>query len=127
VWNILNNVSIETLKFTVEKGLRPQMYDLTVTTNPVKAGTSTAFVFNHNRPGTRLEVDITVFDMSGRPVWIHKESGSSDLMESYEISWDLKTNNASNIQPGVYLYSATVRSEGGSETTNTKKMIVVGQ
>ncbi|MCL2650210.1 MAG: type IX secretion system sortase PorU [Candidatus Azobacteroides sp.] len=127
VWNILNNVAIETINFTVENGLKPELYDLTVRSNPAKIGTETKFVFNHNRPETNLEVKITVFDMSGRPVWIHNESDYSNLMEPVEIQWDLKTNNGSDIQPGIYLYSATVKSEKGSETTKAKKMIVVRQ
>ena len=127
VWNILNNVTIEKIDFIVEKGLQPKTYDLTANSNPAKIGIGTSFGFSHNKPEARIEVNVTVFDLSGRPIWSHRESGASELMSAYEIPWDLKNDDGIYVQPGVYVYNATVRSEDGTETTKTKKMIVIGQ
>jgi len=126
VWNIMNNFTIETINFSVKKGLQPRMSDLYASINPARIGTpGTKFVFTHNRPETPIEVKISVFDLSGRPVWTRMESGISD--NTYEIPWDLRTNNGGYVQPGVYIYSATVKSQGGIETTKSKKIIVLGQ
>ncbi len=127
VWNILNNVSIRTFKFIV-KNIQSRAYDLTVNSNPAKIGTTgISFGFSHNQPEVRIEVNVNVFDLSGRLVWSHKESGSPELISAYEIPWNLKNNEGENIQPGVYVYSASVKGESGIETTKAKKMIVVGQ
>ncbi len=127
VWNVMNNSTIHKFKFNVEEGLSPTMSDLRVSSNPIKLGTSAYFEFHHNRPATRLEVTIMVFDLSGRPVWTHTETGSSELMSAYQIPWELKSENGNYIQPGVYVYRASVKSINGSETTDAKKLIVVGQ
>ncbi|MDR0231449.1 MAG: type IX secretion system sortase PorU [Dysgonamonadaceae bacterium] len=127
VWNTMNNVTIETLQFSVEKGLRPRVLDLMANPNPAKIGSpeKTKFVFTHDRPETLLNVRISVFDISGRAVWVHEESDVSD--HSYTVDWDLISNTGGNVQPGVYLYSATVKTRGGAETTKAKKLIVLGQ
>ena len=125
VWNIMNNVTIETVDFSVKKGLQPRVSDLYATINPARIGTQTEFVFTHDRPETLIEVKITVFDLSGRPVWSYAESGTSDY--TYRIPWDLRTTNGGYVQPGVYIYSAVVKSQGGIETTKSRKMIVLGK
>ena len=125
VWNIMNNVTIETIHFSVKKGLKPRIYDLTANTNPARIGVGTQFVLTHDRPETPIEVNISVFDLSGRPVWNHREATSTGY--EYRKDWDLKTNAGSYVQPGIYLYSAAVKSEGGFETTQSKKLIVLGQ
>ena len=127
IWNILNNSTIYTAKFNVVKGLQPRIFDLSVTSNPAKIGYSTTFELSHNRPETQIEVTINVYDLSGRPVWKHTESGSSELLNNYEIPWDLVTQGGGYVQPGVYVYSATVKTANGTEATKAKKMIVVGE
>jgi len=126
VWNILNNVAVESFEFEVEKKL-PRTYDLNVNKNPAKIGTGTSFAFSHSKPENHLELNVSVFDLSGRLVWSYKKTASSDLMCTQEILWNLKNDKGIYVQPGVYLYNACVKSEGSVETTQTKKMIVVGQ
>jgi len=124
VWNILNNVTVKHLDFTVKKGIRPQMSDLSAVPNPAKTGTEVAFLFTHDRPEMRITVEVRVCDLSGRLVWSHTESGSPEGM--YEVTWNLKNDEGLNVQPGVYIYNAIVKSEGGgTEATNSKKLIVV--
>ncbi len=125
VWNNMNNVTIETFNFSVRKGLQPKMSDLIASVNPARIGTGTKFAFTHDRPETLIEVNMSVYDLSGKKVWSHKETGSSE--SSYEVPWDLIGSNGGYVQPGVYIYSAAVKTEGGTETTQSKKLIVLGQ
>ena len=124
VWNILNNVAIEYLDFEVKKGLRPQLSDLKAFPSPAKIGENITFEFTHDRPETRMEVEIRVCDFSGRLIWSRTESGSSDSI--YKIGWDLILDNGSDIQPGIYLYSAIVKTKEGTETIQSKKLIIAG-
>jgi len=125
VWNILNNVAVESFEFEVKNHI--PMYDLTVNPNPAKIGGGTIFDFTHNKPEIRGELSISVFDLSGRLVWSYNKTGASDLMSIHAIPWDLKNDTGVDVQPGIYLYNACIKNESGIETTKTKKMIVVRQ
>ncbi|MCL2650209.1 MAG: type IX secretion system sortase PorU [Candidatus Azobacteroides sp.] len=125
VWNILNNLTTSTFKFVVEKNIQPKAYEVTANSNPAKIGVGTSFEFTHNKPETRVKILLSVFDLSGRLVWCYKESGASELISAYGIPWNLKSNEGIDVQPGVYVYNVSVTNEEGTETSTTKKMIVV--
>ena len=125
VWNILNYSTTDTLNFTVVKGYKPTIVDLQANGNPAR--TVTYFQLIHNLPETQLNVEVGVYDLTGRTVWIHSETGSSGFLENYPIQWDLINSAGSRVQPGVYVYRATIRTAYSTETTKAKKIIVLGQ
>jgi len=125
VWSILNNSTTDTLNFTVVKGYKPAILDLQAYGNPAK--TSTLFVLSHNLPETILSVEIGVYDLAGRTVWTHSETGSSGFLQNYEVPWTLINNAGNRVKPGVYLYRATVSTANSKEATRAKKIIVLGQ
>ncbi len=121
-WDVLNNVSIAELDFNVVKGLKPQC-SIDCTKNP--ATESTTFIITHDRNGSELTVGIDVFDVSGRQLWRHDESGES-TGNTYTIDWDLTTDSGGRLQTGVYLYRVRLTSEGGTRTSKAKKLVVTG-
>ncbi len=124
VWDMKNNSSSVVLEFEVVNGLIVNFTDVTCTTSP--AINQTTFVLTHDRPNTELDVTLTVYDYSGRTLWTHQESGMSSS-NYYYIDWDLKTNSGQKLVPGIYLYKATIASEGSKETTQARKIVIVGQ
>ena len=125
VWNIFNISTVDTLNFTVVKGYKPAIMDLQVHGNPAR--TTTTFVLQHNLPETILDVEIGVYDLTGRTVWIHSEKGSSGFLKQYKVDWDLISNTGTRVPPGIYVYRATVRTANSAGTTQAKKIIVLGQ
>jgi len=125
VWNIFNHSTVDTLQFTVVKGYKPIILDLQANENPAR--TFTYFTLNHNLPETALDVEIGVYDLTGRTVWIHSEKGSSGFLKQYQIRWDLVNNAGNSVPKGIYIYRATVKTANSSETTKAKKIIVLGQ
>jgi hypothetical protein len=125
VWDILNNSSERSLRFKVVKGYEPAIYSLKAYPNPVKE--SATFLIQHNRPGEEslLEVEIRVFDLAGRIIWSHAETGYSAYGSSYPITWNLQTNNGGQINPGMYLYQAVFKTKGGKEVTKAERIIVL--
>ena len=119
---MLNNVSIAELDFNVVKGLKPQC-SIDCTKNP--ATESTTFIVTHDRNGSELTVGIDVFDVSGRQLWRHDETGES-AGNTYTIDWDLTTDSGGKLQTGVYLYRVRLTSEGGTRTSKAKKLVVTG-
>jgi hypothetical protein len=116
-WDILNNSSTSELIFTVEKGLESD-FNVICTKNPATTGTT--FIMTHDRMGSEVHVTLDVYDLSGRQLWTHAESGIS-ADGTYTIDWDLCIDGGSRMQTGVYL--CRFQLDGGA--TKTVKLIVL--
>lgn len=123
-WDLLNNSSTKTLDFEVVRGLRPNLFSVICTQSPARE--STTFVLSHNRPGSTLAVRMSVYDFSGRELWTHLEKGISEG-QTYYIEWDLCSNGGQRLAPGVYLYRASIVSDGSRESTKAQKIIILSQ
>lgn len=121
-WDILNNSSTAILNFNVVKGLEPHLADINCTQNPAR--TSTTFIVTHDYSGSDVDVEISIFDMSGRELWRHEESGTS-IGNTFTVDWDLTIDNGSRLQTGVYLYRVRLSSDGSSKASKAKKLIVI--
>ena len=121
-WDILNNSSTVSLDFNVVRGLTPKLFNVGITKNP--ASTSTTFIINHDRVGTTMDVDIDVFDASGRLLWTRHESGVS-TGGAYTSTWNLCTDSGQQLQTGVYLYRVRVACEGSSQASKANKLVVI--
>lgn len=121
-WDIYNNSSTAELKFNVVKGLEPTIFNISCTNNP--ASTNTTFVITNDRIASDVDICIDVFDMSGRILWTHKESGSS-TSNTYTVNWNLTTDTGAAIQTGVYLYRVRLSSDGSSKASKAKKLIII--
>ncbi|MGN0069956.1 MAG: type IX secretion system sortase PorU [Prevotella sp.] len=122
-WDMLNNSSTAELTFHVVKGLEPRLVNISCTDNP--ATTSTTFVIGHDRTGSIVDVEIDVFDMSGRHLWHHQEADVS-TDSPYTVNWDLRVDSGARLQTGVYLYRVRLSSDGSSKVSKAKKLIVIG-
>ena len=122
VWDILNNVSIAELQFEVRRGVKPSL-SVACTKNPARE--STTFVVAHDRMDSEVSVVIDVFDMSGRQLWRHEESGVS-TGANYTVDWDLTVDGGMKLQTGVYLYRVHLTADGGTTISKAKKLVVIG-
>ena len=122
-WDILNNSSVAELSFTVANGLEPNILNVSCTHNP--ATTNTTFIIQHDRSGSPVDIDIDIFDLSGRILWNHRESGMSSGA-TYTVDWDLTVDGGQRLQTGVYLYRARLSSDGSSKASKAKKLIIIG-
>lgn len=123
-WDILNRSSVKTLDFEVVKGLCPDLFSIICSVSPAREGTT--FILSHDRPGSILSVRIAVCDFSGRELWVHTEEGAS-AENYYYVDWDLCSNAGQRLSPGVYLYRASIISEGSKESTQTEKIVILAQ
>ena len=118
-WDVLNNSSTAELVFQVAKDLDAGGFSVVCTKNP--ASGSTSFVITHDRTGSELGITLDVFDLSGRQLWHHVESGVA-TGNTYQMDWNLSLDGGSRLQTGVYL--CRFQLDGGS-TTKTVKLIVL--
>ena len=121
-WDVLNNSSTAELQFNVVRSLQPTIFSVGCTKNP--ASTSTTFYVSHDRAGSQVEVQIDVFDTSGRQLWCHKGMGVS-AGQVYTVDWDLTTSGGHRLLTGVYIYRVTISSDGSGQASQAKKLIIV--
>jgi hypothetical protein len=120
-WDVLNNSTTVNMTFNVVKGLQPVINGVTCTKNP--AVTSTTFVITHDRTDSSLDVQLEIFDISGRTLWSHTESGISNG-NKYTIDWDLTTDGGRRLPSGLYLYRTRISTEGSSYASAANKLLV---
>lgn len=124
VWDILNSSTVRTFTFEVVEGLKPFLFDVIAT--PGIAREQVTFHLMHNRPESRMRVGIMVYDLAGRQLWKHEESGTSGLFENYTVSWDL-TSGGARMRPGVYIYRAAISTDNSKDATKARKFIILGE
>ncbi len=123
-WDAQNNSSVAELSFVVNATQQPTLSNVICTKNP--ATTSTSFVISHDRAGSEVDVELEVFDTSGRLLWRKSEAGIP-TDHTYAIDWDLTTGSGSRLKTGVYLYRVLISNNGSSKASQAKKLIVLGQ
>lgn len=123
-WDVFNNSSVAELKFTVVRGLRPQCFSVDCTRNPATTGTT--FIINHDRAGSEMNVELEVFDTSGRLLWHSAETGVS-TDNTYTLDWNLTTDAGRRLQTGVYLYRVLISTDGSRKSSQAQKLIVISR
>ena len=123
-WDAQNNSSVAELSFVVNATQQPTMSNVVCTKNP--ATTSTSFIISHDRTGSEVDIELEVFDTSGRLLWKKSETGIP-TDHTYTIDWDLTTGNGSRLKTGVYLYRVLISNNGSSKASQAKKLIILGQ
>ena len=125
VWDVYNNVGEKTINFNVVNGLAPEIADVYCAANP--ASVETSFYVKHNRPDAVVSVTINVYDLMGRLVWSTTQSGRSDMYTSTPVTWDLTDLGGRRVPRGIYVYRATISTDGVKEATKAKKLAVAGE
>lgn len=125
VWDTANNSSEKTIEFTVEPGLKPDLYDVYTNSNP--ASVEAQFYLKHNRPEALITVTLSIYDLMGKEVWKYTETGKSDFFTSFPITWNLTDNAGRRVNRGIYVYRATISTDGVNEATKSKKIAVAAE
>ena len=125
VWDVLGNMSEKTIAFSVVNGIKPQLFRVYSTANPAK--TKADFYIEHNRPDAVLNVTLSIYDMMGHSVWSTSSTGRSDMYKSMPITWDLTDGSGMRVQRGIYIYRATVSTNGGDEASITQRIAVASE
>ncbi len=125
VWDTSGNSTESTINFFVTPGLAPIIYDVYSDANP--ATTEANFYLTHNRPDAMITVTLNVYNLMGRLEWSTTEKGRSDMFKSFPITWDLCDMAGRRVNRGIYIYQATISTDGTQYSTATKKIAVAAQ
>jgi len=118
-FDILNNASHVSAPFYVNVGLRPTIYSLQV---DCTSDEQTIFIIQNDRPNATLNVQIQVFDITGRRVWKHQETSASS--NTYRLTWNHATTD-SYLPSGVYIVQAAISTSNGPQATESCKFVII--
>lgn len=124
-WDIFNNLSEETIRFTVStQGIKVRnLYNYP---NPMSS--QTVFVFEHNLPfGQEINVQIRIFTQNGKPVSFLQErltvSGNTG-----RILWNGRDADGKILANGTYLYHVRIETEtlsGKQKQEQIEKLVIL--
>ena len=125
VWDVYNNVSEKSITFNVATGGVPEIAtsdDLDIYSE--FNGSEATFYVRHNCYGAKVSVTIEVYDLMGRPVWQTTQSGGSGMFNAMPITWNLLDGGGCRVSGGIYVYRATVTTDGVQVATKSKKLAI---
>ena len=123
VWDVFNNSSEKTIDFYVTDSEDFTLSDLFNYPNPFKDNTK--FYFQHNRAGELLDIELQIFDLSGRIVATIKDKIYDDGYRIGPINWNGTTNSGEKLGAGIYVYRFHVKSEDGTLQSKAEKLIIL--
>jgi hypothetical protein len=122
-WDNFNNSSEASVKFIARTGNGFIIRNLINYPNPFTDHTSISA--EHNRPDENLEIQINIYNLSGKVIKIIKTSISSTGFKLPPIEWDGNEDGGRRVGRGIYPYSVTISTEKGEVTRATGRMIIL--
>ena len=122
-WDILNNVSESELEFVVTSDEGPVLEHVLNYPNPFT--TNTSFFFEHNLPGTELDILITIYTISGKVVKTINTQQVTEGFRSRPIPWDGRDDFGDRLGRGTYLYRLKVRTPDGKQAEKFEKIVIL--
>jgi hypothetical protein len=122
-WDIYNNMSEKSLDFVVADDQNLALTHVLNYPNPFT--TSTAFYFEHNKPGQPVEIVINIYTISGKIVKSFKETQITTGNRSNPVYWNGRDEYGDKLGRGVYLYHLKVRDANGKTAEKIEKMVIL--
>lgn len=122
-WDILNNVSEQTIEFTVASDDKLAIDHVLNYPNPFT--TSTSFYFEHNQPGIPLDVLVSIFTISGKLIKTIETTELSDGYRSSPIQWNGRDDFGDKLAKGTYIYRLKVRTPDGQSAEKIEKIVIL--
>ena len=122
VWDIYNNSGVASIAFRVADSQLMALEEPFCFPNPM-AGEA-YFSFGHNQVGNNMDVQIRIYDITGRLVTIVNEQVQGTSARTNPIYWNGCTSNGSKLTSGLYVYSIIATNDQGETATVTSKFIV---
>lgn len=123
-WDLHNNSSIAEITFVIDSKSRLDLHRVLNYPNPFS--TSTAFIFDHNKPQAIFDYELTIYALDGRPVVILTGKIGTAGNRSEPILWDGKDASGQIIPTGTYVYRILLTDEQGIQSSVNQLMVRLG-
>ena len=125
VWDVCGNLSEKTITFNVTTGGVPEIaasQDVDVYSE--FNGSEATFYVSHNSYGAMTSVTIEVYELMGRPVWRTTQSVGSGRFNTVPVTWNLLDGGGRRVSRGIYVYRATITTDGKQVASKSQKLAV---
>jgi len=86
---------------------------------------STTFSFKHTKPGQELDVELMIFDLSGKKVLTYRDKFIAENLFTSFLSWNGTDASGNKLRAGMYLYSLSIKDDNGSLSTQSQKLMIL--
>ena len=124
VWDVFNNSSEATIRFTVKDENNLVISDLTSFPNPFSI--STDLYFQHNKASEVIDYTLEIYSITG--ILVKRIVVSSYYSTGYRIGpivWRGRDNEGDNVSAGIYIVNLIVNDNNGDTTTKSAKIILL--
>jgi len=122
-WDNYNNSSQETLLFIVGDDVKFILDNIINYPNPFTD--LTWFSAGHNRPEEVLNIEIGIYDLSGRKIKMIREKSPPGSYMIQPIEWDRTSEDGSRVSSGIYIYRITIMTGNSEIATGSGRMIIL--
>jgi hypothetical protein len=122
-WDVLNNSSSIIIEFQVAGDDGFELKHVLNYPNPFTSNTS--FWFEHNKPGTTLQVHLEIMTITGRVVKTIRRYITTEGNRSDEIEWDGRDDHGDRLGRGVYLYKLRVITADRQKKEVLEKLVIL--
>jgi hypothetical protein len=122
-WDVANNSAQSSIRFQVTRSGILQMANLRNYPNPFSD--HSYIYFEYNFPGEAIDVEMQIFDLSGRQLRTIRQSLFSDGYTSGLLQWDGHDGHGNSMNNGIYPYRIILRTAKGQEVRQTAKMVLL--
>lgn len=120
-WDMLNNTSVQSLRFVVGQGLKAEVISLMLESDVV-AG-STNFHIAYNYPGLECRFRLDIYSPTGAMLWSHEVNAANDN-GIVTIPWDGRNGNGATMDNGIYICRVTASHGSGKKSYKEKKFVL---
>lgn len=125
VWDTAGNFAESTIEFIVDNDQAPKIFDVYSDANP--ASVEANFYISHDRPDAKATVTISIYNLLGAEVWSSSATGRSDMFQSTPVKWNLCDKAGHRVTRGIYIYRASITTDGEQYESATKRIAVTGK
>lgn len=123
-WDVMNNSNEYVLDFTVVNTAELRIDHVLNYPNPFT--THTSFWFEHNYPGSDLDVRVEIFTVSGKLIKTIIQTINTAGNRSSDIQWDGRDEFGEKLGRGVYVYRLRVRVNGKT-ADKWERLVILGK
>lgn len=122
VWDTAGNSATSEIEFFVGESVAPKIYEVYSDANP--AIDKANFYLRHDQPEVMATVEVSVYNLLGRKLWSNTVTGRSDMFLTAPVTWNLCDESGRRVNRGIYLYRATITTDGQSYQTASRRIAV---
>jgi hypothetical protein len=140
-WDVYDNSSDGTIDFIVSSSAQMALAHVLNYPNPFT--TRTEFMFEHNMPGSMLDVLIQIYTVSGKLVKTIQQSVMPQALAAsgatcdcnlsnggggYRVNgiyWDGRDDYGDPIGKGVYVYKLSLKADNGMKADTYQKLVIL--